>query len=245
MENSTVIQSNGISQPTVLEVNRGPTIAEFVSAVGEGVKAWERAGAMLVRMLELDRTVFKKIMEAYPFITHDTLEVFHSIGLKTLHPLTMMLPRTVLPFVRQMRYEAQETVTKGLIKVVARMAGDKPVIVEKPVARLSAEEARRALWPKGNRSVEWQVRSLTNRLEKAMEPKAPVKTAKEMERKPIGRGKFVIRRGVGGAWILEKTMATPYNLQRVFVEQGQATIELCEWGGPKQAEPEIIQSEKL
>jgi hypothetical protein len=239
MENKALIQNNGDSQPISVVLVNPPPIKDFIAAVDAGVKSWERAGQLLVEMLNRDRTVFKKITEAYPHITMDMLEVFHSIGLRALYPLTMMLPRTVLPIVRSMRYDAQVEVNNNLITVVSRMVGDKPVIIQKPVSKLSREEAGRSLCTRGTRSVEWQVKSLKNQTVTSLLPKPAQKTAKEIERKPIVRAKFVVRRGPGGAFVMEKTMASPYNIQRVMLQDGQAVIELCEWGGAKRSEPVI------
>jgi len=235
MENQTFIQNNGGGEPIttrpVIEVNIAPKIEDFIAAVHAGVAAWETAGAMLVKMLEANKRVFTDIVTLYPFITIDTLEVFHSIGLRALYPLTMFLPRTVLPMVRRMRYDAQKQVTENPVQLVSRMIGGAPVIVRKPVAKLSADEARRCLWPKGNLSVETQVRKMNDKITKALTRAAPKLTEKEAQRLPVSKGKFVVRRGTGGQFIFEKTMATPYNTQRVMLESGQAVIELCEWGG--------------
>lgn len=227
MSDSASIQTNGGGQQVA-----APRIEDFIKYVHAGVSAWEQAGQILVRLLREDPQVFRKITEAYDFITRDTLEVFHSIGIRTLYPLTMLLPRRVSYAVRAMRYDAQKRVCTEPIQVVSRLVGDKPVVERKSVSKLTDREVKQALWPKGNRSVEWQVRLLSAPKDpaKAMAQKlfaAPAATA----RTPKHVQNYAVRRTTGGGnnFVFEKTMAHNSMVQRVLLTEGQALIELTEY----------------
>ncbi len=236
MENQTIVSNtpNGVS---VVTVTPAPDIREFVRLVRAGAECWEQAGEVLVKLRNEDKFAFQKIHDEHPFITVEALEIFHHIGTKSLYPLVMLLPRDICAKVRTMRYEAQKAISTTPVEVVTRMVGDKPVIVHKSVAKLTSMEARTALCARGQVPVKAQIKAMINKITPPILPKPKPMLPKELERKPIARKKFAVRRGPSGAWIFEPTMATPYNVQRVMLEGGQAVIELCEWGGQVNNKP--------
>lgn len=230
MENQTIVQSarNGTASVQVIPA---PTVDAFIAAVRRGVESWEEAGGILVQLAREDKNIFRKIAHDYPFITIDTLEVFHHIGTKSLYPMTVLLPRHVFPRVREMSYETQKKVCSEPVSVVTRMSGDKPVVIEKGIAKLTADEARKALCRRGNRSVEKQVKALTDGPDwatfTANTPKPVPATA---QRLPKSVGLYSVRRGIGGKdFVFEKTTARPYTLQKIILQHGQAVIELTEY----------------
>ena len=231
MENTTAIQTNGNGGRPV-KIDIAPSIREFIGYVHAGVSAWEKAGEILVKLRNEDPGVFRKITDAYEFITADSLEIFYSIGIRTLYPLTMLLPRRVSSAVRLMRYDAQKKVCQEPVNVVSRMVGDKAVIERKSVAKLTEREVKQALYPKGNRSVDWQVRKLTAPSHDLSDHakkevwRAPAPTT----RVPVSVGFYAVRRAAAGAgFCFEKTPARPVTTQRVLLTSGQAVIELTEY----------------
>lgn len=210
-----------------------PTIEMFVTALQAGVNAWEAAGKILVALRREDDEIFKRIQKEHPFVTGDMLEVFWNFGMKTMYPMVALLPRAVFGHVRNMAYEFQVKVCSEPIQVVTRMVGDKPVIVRKPVSRLTADEAKRALWRKGNHTVEHQVKELSA---------TPINTIQELlpknktiaPRTPKEVARFAVSRGTAGTWRFEKTTANPWNTQNVRLECGQCVIVLTEFASDQE-----------
>lgn len=194
------------------------------------MNSWETAGRIIVQLAREDKNIYQKINHDYPFISTDTLEVFHHIGTKSLYPLAVLLPRHVFSAVRNMSYQHQIEVCNNPVQVVTRMSAEKPVVIRKGVAKLTTDEVKKALGRKGNLSVEVQVRRMTAPPPIAdMLPK-PEKPA-SLNRVPKSLGLYSVRRAVGGGFAFEKTTARPYTLQKVILHTGQAVIELCEYQG--------------
>lgn len=230
MENKALIQQNGNGgspSKTGLAIN----VSEFVRLVHAGIEAWEQAGQILVQLRNEDPSVFQRITSEYEFITMDALEIFYAIGMRTLYPLVMLLPKHICNTVRTMRYDAQKKVCTEPIQIVSRMVGDKPVIERKSVAKLSERECKRALFPKGNRSIEWQIRDIQR-------PEAPLMDLRDRvfkappiaARVPKTVATYSVRRAIGGKdFVFEKTMANTASNQRILLSEGQAVIELTEY----------------
>ena len=206
-----------------------PTIQNFIQALNEGVSAWERAGQIIVSLLKNDPKVFDKIIAEDFSITRDTLEIFYHIGTRTIYPKIVLLPNHIFSHVRHMTYETQKKLLTEPIQIVTRMVGYKPVIIRKGIAKLSCSEARISLCHSGNRTIDWQIKTITAipKYPKNLIPKLPSKTPQELQRVPEEKGRYVLRRNAVGAFILERTMAVPYNIQRVILSDGQATISIC------------------
>lgn len=221
MENQTHAAGN---RP--VSITAKPTINEFIAALNAGSDGWQRAGEILVALRREDDGVFDKIVHEYQFVTHDILDVFFQIGIKTLYPLALLLPRHVFCAVRQMRYDTQVRVMSDSVDVVTRQVGDKPVVIRKGVAKLSPDEVKRVLGKKGARPVAKQVAMLNTFTQKPTPrpalPSIAIRTPKEVAR-------FAVSRGVGGTWRFERTQARSGAEQRVLLQTGQAIVVLTEY----------------
>jgi len=210
-----------------VSITAKPTANEFVAALNAGSDNWQKAGEILVALRREDDNAFHKIVHDYPFVTYDILDVFFQIGIKTLYPLALLLPRHVFSAVRQMRYDAQVKVMSESVEVVTRQVGDKPVVIRKGIAKLSPDEVKRVLGKEGARPVAKQV-ALLNTLtptpvaRKAETPSVAIRTPKEVAR-------FAVSRGVGGTWRFERTQARSGAEQRVLLQTGQAIVVLTEY----------------
>lgn len=207
-----------------------PTIEAFISAFQAGVNAWESAGIILVALRQEDEHVFQRIQNQHPFITNDMLEVFWNFGKKLLYPMVALLPRHVQSHVREMQYEAQVKVCADPVEVVTRLVGDKPVVIRKPISRLTADECKRALWRKGALSVDTQLKRMQTPFKPVVYASNPKpELPKTVTRAPKEIGRYVIRRAVGGGFCLEKTTAHSAMEQRVMLHDGQALLVLTQY----------------
>ena len=67
MENTTLIQNNGGGRAPV-KIQLKPTVKDFIAAVQLGVDAWEKAGEILVALINEDATIKKQIIDAAPWM---------------------------------------------------------------------------------------------------------------------------------------------------------------------------------
>lgn len=207
-----------------------PSIERFVACINAGVNSWEAAGKILVALRNEDDQIFGRIQKEHPFITLDTLEVFFHIGTRSLYPLAVLLPHSSFKAVREMSYDKQVQICSEPVQIVTRMVGDKPVVVRKPITRMSADECKRSLWRKGNYSVEHQVKQLTTPSIKTIQELLPRKKLPvNIVRVPQVVGRYVVRRAIGGKFCFEETKATPITTQRILLQEGQAVIELTQY----------------
>lgn len=221
MENEKAVQ---VASPLRCDVK--PTVENFITALNAGSDNWVMAGEILVTLRNEDEFVFNKLCHDYPFVTPDILETFYQIGLHTLNPMALLLPRHAFNAVRQMKVNHQDVVMCNPIEIVSRMAGDKPVVVRKGIAKLSPDECRRALSKKGPVPVERQIK---NMMALTPKPLPQIPRASVQVRTPVEVARFAARRGVGGSWVFEKTMARNCTEQRVLLHTGQAVIVLTEY----------------
>ena len=222
MENTKTVKSNSVAI-----IDSVPTIENFVAALNAGIEQWESAGRILVALRQSDGDAFKSINKAYPFITIDTLEVFYHIGTRTIYPLIVLLPRHVFKSLREMKYETQVEICSNPVQVVTRIDREqKPVVMLKPVAQMSAEECKNALWRKGNFSVKHQAEQL--QLPPDINKMLP-KPVVDVKRVANVVGRYSVRRAPGGGFCFEKTGANTFMTQRVMLHDGQALIELAEY----------------
>ena len=206
------------------------TVARFIAALTSGAKSWQEAGDILVALRNEDEKVFDKILVAHSFLTQEMLEVFYHIGTRSLHPMALLLPKHVFNAVKGMNYDAQAEFQTAPVQVVTRMVGDKPVVVRKPINKLTPQEAKWALCRKGNVSVDKQVKKMAALAVPAAPKAAPVKVE---PRKPVEVARFAVRRGPGGTWAFEKTNANPWTTQNIVLHEGQAVICLTEYKAGK------------
>lgn len=233
MENKENLGGDGsiIDARAVKSVEEKPTIAQFIEAISAGIKQWEKAGQILVALRRDDPDVFKRIQQEHSFITNDTLEVFHNIGTGSLYPMAVLLPRHQFRAICEMSYDKQVKICHEPVQIVTRMVGDKPVVIRKPVTKMSEAECKQALWRKGNLSVETQVRRLTETPIKTIQELLPKNTAPTPAiRVPKEVKRYAIRLAVGGVgFCFEQTTACGSHEQRILLHEGQALIVLTEW----------------
>ena len=185
---------------------------------------------MLVSLRNEDEKIFEKLILAHSYLTQDMLEIFYHIGTRSLHPLSVLLPKHVFTAVKGMSYEAQGRFCSEPVQVVTRLVkGGDPVVVRKRISQLTKDEAKWALNRKGNVPVQTQVNKIRSLelLGPAVPAKPFVEPTKrvELQRTPKVIGNYIIRHTPHG-YAFEKTPANPYTTQRVLLSNGSAVISL-------------------
>lgn len=189
------------------------SIEKFIGFVELGIDFWEQAGKELVRLKSQDQDIFDAITTEHPHLTRDMLVTLEQIGLKKIHPMTLLMPSHVMnrvaemPYVEQ-RYLAEQPIVE--VAVTPRHGHRKLEIIQKRVDALTPREAKVVLAPDGPRTPREQV-AIT-----ARPPPLPV--AKSL-------GLFALTYMNGRLWVRQakRNCKVP---QRVILENNQALIEL-------------------
>jgi hypothetical protein len=115
--------------------------------------------------------------------------------------LIVLLPRHAFKALREMKYDQQVKLCSEPVEIVSRISYDKPVVLRKPIAKMSADECKKALWRKGNRSVEHQVKVLqTSAID--IDGMFPKPVLPEAVRTPKVVGRYAVLRAVGGGFFI-------------------------------------------
>jgi hypothetical protein len=137
---------------------RNHQIDSFISKVEMGVQWFKDAGEMLVRMLDKNPDIFTDILAQsnVPWITRDVLQVFESIGRNKLAVEAMFLPQHVLKRIIELPLSVQEGIATQPVPVVSGLREGTHSVIQKPAAKLTRNEAERAIGPKGIRPIDEQ-----------------------------------------------------------------------------------------
>jgi hypothetical protein len=145
-------------------------IGQFCDLVRQGIEAWEKAGALLVALLEEDPNVFEKIIaNSVDGLKHEHLLTFERIGRKQLYPRLLLdesyPAKRVLDL--GLSFDQQVALCDRPIKVaVAR--NDEIVTQLKRLNELTRSEAVTVIGEDGARSIAEQSQILIDR--KARDP---------------------------------------------------------------------------
>lgn len=123
--------------------------SKFVGFVELGIDFWEQAGKELVRLKGIDPDIFEVITNEHSWITRDMLTVLEQIGLKKIHPSTLLMPNHVFEKVSEMPYEDQRYLADKATRIEvldeSRTCGRHPGTVQKRVRDLTKPEAALAI----------------------------------------------------------------------------------------------------
>jgi hypothetical protein len=96
-----------------LTIDKSAKISEFSRLYEEGLKAWSKAGEVIVELVEDDPNVYDEILAACPMLTPSVLSTFEKIGRGLLYaPLAMDgspggKRLQSLPLSQQVKYESE------------------------------------------------------------------------------------------------------------------------------------------
>ena len=82
----------------------------FSSLITEGIKSWEKAGELLVEMVDENGRTYDNILQELPEMSYDSLARFEQIGRKQLYPKLLLgggvglRKLTTLPYSEQVKY---------------------------------------------------------------------------------------------------------------------------------------------
>lgn len=136
-------------------------IERFIGYVELGIDFFEKAGEELVRLKKNDPDIFEAITSEHKWMTKDMLLVFENIGLKKIHPMTLLMPNHVFAKLSEMPYEQQKYLAEGMeVEVVSSSDlrnGYHQNGVRKLLSELTKPEAELVLSRNGVRTPKEQV----------------------------------------------------------------------------------------
>ena len=95
---------------TLLGKTQERKVAEFATLIREGLDAWEKAGELLVEMVDECEHTYKNIIQEMPEMSYEVLSRFEQIGRKQLYPKLLLSGSTglrklaTLPYSEQKKY---------------------------------------------------------------------------------------------------------------------------------------------
>jgi hypothetical protein len=128
------------------------TIADFVDALKCGIESFEKAGRVLVQLIDADPNVVEKILDANPEINGDILETFERIGRKQLYYRLTINESPGVVALRRCPYSEQVKHAHEPIELVI-MRGPKTETLLVSVHAMSPDQARQAIGPKRVRTL--------------------------------------------------------------------------------------------
>lgn len=141
------------------------SIDNFVAKIRLGIDFFQEAGAVLVKMLDIDPHCFEQIIRqtrttGNAWITLDVLKTFEQIGRKTLAVDAMFLPRHVLDRMLEMPVQTQVAIASKQVRVISGLRQGRHHETKKHLSDLTRREAPVVLGPSGVRSVAEQKKIL-------------------------------------------------------------------------------------
>lgn len=194
-------------------------IERFIGYVELGIDFFEKAGEELVRLKKNDPDIFEAITSEHKWMTKDMLLVFENIGLKKIHPMTLLMPNHVFAKLSEMPYEQQKYLAEGMeVEVVSSSDlrnGYHQNGVRKLLSELTKPEAELVLSRNGVRTPKEQV-------------EVEAKKASTIDfRDPERRGLFQLTYMNGKLWVRESFHKNGSPTTAVLLDKdGKALIEL-------------------
>lgn len=131
-------------------------IDQFANLVTAGIRQWEQAGELLVKLVGDDRDAFAKIIKRYPTISLETLQLFDKIGRKQIFAPLVADKSLGARALLEMPYEVQKRLYTEPVKVAVGFKSGHVVTKEKPVRELSKKEVSLVFGKDKVRNIEQQ-----------------------------------------------------------------------------------------
>ena len=166
---------------------------KLVALIQEGIKAWNRAGAVLIELLNRDPDVFAKIHAAHPHISMATLHVFARIGYGQVYPPLLLDTSPGAQKLLECTRKLQEQFMDEPVEVALEWKGGKIRSVKKKVNELTRAEAALVFKDGEMRNLEQQAFALKQPKESKADTFAAVPA-----RKNIDLGYYSVRMDADG-----------------------------------------------
>lgn len=118
-------------------------ITSFIDLFRDGVKAWIKAGELLVEMTEENPKVYDEILDQCPQLNAGILARFEEMGRKTLHPQLLLNASPGFAKLKRLPFSLQERyLTEPVPILIETLTGpDKLLVKAKDMSREQANQA--------------------------------------------------------------------------------------------------------
>lgn len=128
-------------------------IGSFAELVQQGIDAWERAGKLLVEMINQDPGIRSKIIERCPHLSEAILSRFEAIGRRVLHPKTLLNSSPGMVRLRDLPYDEQDQYLTEPVSVVVALPSGKTDVQKIMISALTRSQALQVIGKDGIRSL--------------------------------------------------------------------------------------------
>lgn len=176
-------------------------VQQFSQLVSAGVDAWNKAGKLLVQMVDRNPNAFSIICRSDPRISIDMLLAFERIGRNQLNPYLLLDSSPGSDKLMTLPVELQNRFYTEKIPTVTRFKSGSPIIEEKLFREMSRLEAMRVFAPGGIRTIDEQCELIAPNKKQAVTIREPART----ENKFISCGFYKLVLDANGMPALVKT----------------------------------------
>jgi hypothetical protein len=123
--------------------NQTEKIARFIDLFRDGVKAWIKAGELLVEMTEENPKVYDEILAQCPQINAGILARFEEMGRKTLHPQLLLNASPGFSKLKRLPFSLQERYLTEPVPIIIETSDgvDTLLVKAKDMSREQANQA--------------------------------------------------------------------------------------------------------
>jgi hypothetical protein len=126
---------------TMNKTIQNPLITEFVSLVAQGIECWNKAGDLVVKMVDQQGKTISEIAEACDFLTEDIVTRFEQLGRKQLVPNLMVAEYPAARHLVRLPYSEQKRAIEASVELLV-LEGKEHSLLKVAVENLTPAQCR-------------------------------------------------------------------------------------------------------
>lgn len=107
-------------------------VSEFVSLVAQGIECWNKAGEIIVQLLDEHGMTIAEIAESSEFLTEDIVTRFEQLGRKQLFPRLLVADYPAAKYIIKLPYSEQKRVIEGSVELLVLNGKESTTLMVKP-----------------------------------------------------------------------------------------------------------------
>lgn len=114
-------------------------VSEFVSLVAQGIECWNKAGEIIVQLLDDHGMTIGEIAESSEFLTEDIVTRFEQLGRKQLVPKLLIADYPAAKYIIKLPFSEQKRVIEGSVELLVMSGKESTTLMVKPENMTSAQ----------------------------------------------------------------------------------------------------------
>jgi hypothetical protein len=118
-----------------------PLITEFVSLITQGIECWNKAGELVVQLLDEHQMTISEIAETSEFLTEDIVTRFEQLGRKQLIPRLLVADYPAARHLVRLPYSEQKRAVEASVELLV-LEGKEHSLLKVAVENLTPAQCR-------------------------------------------------------------------------------------------------------